>query len=174
MTVSAPVPAPPGPPAAGPFDPAGVAWNPVQPQLVTVRWLAGGLTGLALAIAAAVLALAVGRPWLWSFVGLVVAVTAVSLVLVRRRVRSIGWALRERDLYVRRGRIFRRLTVVPYVRIQYVDLQAGPLDRAFGLTSLTVNTAAAGVAVNLPGLSPETAAQLREALTDKAKLEPAA
>ncbi|MDR1806326.1 MAG: PH domain-containing protein [Propionibacteriaceae bacterium] len=169
--MSEPVSAPDSPDA--PFDPPGLDWQPVQRQLATARWLTAGVTFGVLGLAAIVLAL-LTSPWAWIGVGVVVALAAWVAWLIPRQVRAIRWAVRGRDLVVRKGIMFRRLAVVPYVRVQYVDIEAGPLDRHFGLANLKVNTAAAGVAVDVPGLAPDTAARLREILTDKANLEPAA
>ncbi len=60
----------------------------------------------------------------------------------------------------------RRLVVVPYGRMQYVDVQAGPLDRAFGIAQVQLYTASAGTDASIPGLPPEEAARLRDRLTE--------
>ena len=64
----------------------------------------------------------------------VVALMAVVAWLVERgRYRSWGYAERDDDLIVIRGLLFRRISVVPYGRMQFIDVTAGPIDRAFGL-----------------------------------------
>jgi len=80
------------------------------------------------------------------------------------------YAVRDRDLFQRKGIMFRNLAVVPYVRIQYVDIHVGPIERAFGLATLTVSTAAPTLAASLQGITPERAAELREILTNREKL----
>ncbi len=84
--------------------------------------------------------------------------------LVQRRVRS--WAYRERDddLLVRRGLLFRRLSVVPYGRMQFIDVTAGPIERSFGLATVRMHTAATASGARIPGLSREDAATLRDHL----------
>ena len=103
-----------------------------------------------------------------------VAVIAVLLVwqawLIPRRVRAMAYAIRDRDLFVRSGIMFRHLTVVPYVRIQYVDIHVGPIERAFGLASLTVNTASPTLAATVTGITPAIAAHLRDTLTNRDNL----
>jgi membrane protein YdbS with pleckstrin-like domain len=154
-----------------PFEVAGVDWQPVMRQLVTVRRLANGL-GDGLFVVALGVAAAVWRPWwLFALAGVALALSLWTQWLIPRQVRALAWGLRDRDLVFRQGVKFRQLTYVPFVRVQYVDIKAGPIDRAFGLTTVTVNTAASGLAATIPGLDPETAARLREALTDKSKLE---
>ena len=63
--------------------------------------------------------------------------------VVRRRFASWGYAEREDDLLVRRGVLFSRLSVVPYGRMQFVDVTAGPLERSFRLATVKMHTAAA-------------------------------
>jgi membrane protein YdbS with pleckstrin-like domain len=162
------------PPSGDPFDPVAAEWRPAQPGLLKVRLLGTAITAVLILVAAVIVFVASRWPWAWLPAGLLLAVTLPQLALIPRRVRAIGWAVRDRDLFYREGVMFRRLTVVPYTRVQYVDISAGPIERAFGLTTLKVNTAAASSAVTVPGLSPEEAARLRETLTDKSKLDPAA
>ena len=69
-----------------------------------------------------------------------------------RRYRAWGYAEREDDLLVRRGVMIRRLTVVPYGRMQFVDVTAGPVDRLFGLATVQLHTAAAATDARIPGL----------------------
>ena len=56
-------------------------------------------------------------------------------------------------------------TVVPFVRVQHIDVTRGPFDKMFGTASLVVHTAGThNSIVTLPGLSPERAAEIREAI----------
>jgi hypothetical protein len=95
---------------------------------------------------------------------LVLAATAYALALLRRRVLSWGFAERDDDLLVRRGVLVRRLTVVPYGRMQFIDVTAGPFERAFGLATVQLHTAAAASDARIPGLEAADAARLREQL----------
>jgi membrane protein YdbS with pleckstrin-like domain len=88
--------------------------------------------------------------WLWWYLG--------------RRARSWGYAEREDDLLVTRGIMMRRLVIVPYGRMQLVDVQAGPIDRALGLARVQLHTAAAATDASIPGLPPDVAAALRDQL----------
>jgi membrane protein YdbS with pleckstrin-like domain len=85
-------------------------------------------------------------------------------IVIGRRVRSWGYAERSEDLLVTSGILFRRLVVVPYGRMQLVDLRAGPLDRALGITTVQLHTAAATTDASIPGLLPDVAAALRDRL----------
>lgn len=91
-------------------------------------------------------------------------VTGLALSAVSRRWRAWGYAEREDDLLVRRGVLVRRLSVVPYGRMQYVDVTAGPLDRKLGLARVTLHTAAAASDASIPGLAAEEATRLRDRL----------
>ncbi|MBC7290875.1 MAG: PH domain-containing protein [Actinotalea sp.] len=148
----------------GPFDPQGVVWQRVSPRLTTVRLIstAGALAvPLLVTLAIAVLGSAT---WLWALPAAVLAVGVWAAVLVPRQVRAIGYAERDEDLLIRRGILFRALVVVPYGRMQLVDVQAGPLDRWGGIAKLQLHTAAASTDAVIPGLPPEEAARLRDRL----------
>jgi membrane protein YdbS with pleckstrin-like domain len=85
---------------------------------------------------------------------------------VRRRVCAWAYCEREDDLLVRRGVLFSRLSVIPYGRMQFVDVRAGPVERAFGLATVRMHTAAAASDARIPGLSGEEAARLRDRLAE--------
>jgi membrane protein YdbS with pleckstrin-like domain len=95
----------------------------------------------------------------------VAAVGIIRSITVVRAVRAWGYAERERDLLVRHGLLIRRLSIVPYARMQFVDVTAGPLERAFGLATVQLHTAAAASDARIPGLAPAEAARLRDRLT---------
>jgi hypothetical protein len=117
------------------------------------------VTALALACAAASSTLAVAAA----------AVGAVLIVLcwvsIGRNLRSWGYVERADDLLVTHGALFKKLTVVPYGRMQLVDVEAGPLERSFGLVSVKLHTAAATTDAKVCGLTPDTASGLRDRLT---------
>ncbi|WP_168916523.1 PH domain-containing protein [Microcella flavibacter] len=102
-------------------------------------------------------------PWLALGIGLGVIFLLV-IAFTPRRVRAIGYRLREDDLLFRRGILFQRFAAVPYGRMQLVDISRGPVARAVGLAELKFVTAAASSGVLIPGLPLETAEQLRDHL----------
>lgn len=68
-------------------------------------------------------------------------------------------------LYIERGVFTRVTTVVPFVRVQHVDSQRGPLERLVSLATVVVYTAGSRSAdVAIPGLTPDRAEGLREEL----------
>jgi len=155
--------------SAGQFagDDGGVRWLRPSPRLLVLRRLEVG--GVAL-LAAAAAALVVG---IWAGAGpgagSAIAVLALGLVaerFVRRRFTAWGYAERQDDLLVRRGVLFTRLSVVPYGRMQFVDVTAGPFERAFGLATVRMHTAAAATDARIPGLDRDEAARLRDQLAE--------
>lgn len=131
-------------------------------MLRLLLWGAGlGMLLLALAVVTAVLAGA-----LPTLAVLVTGGAAVAALLagVERRWRAWGYCERADDLLVRRGVLVRRLTVVPYGRMQYVDVVSGPLERRFGLANVTMHTAAAATHARVPGLPLPEATRLRDRL----------
>ena len=99
----------------------------------------------------------------------VIVILLINAFLAFRRVRAIGYILREDDLLFRRGIMFERVIAVPYGRLQLVDVNRGPLLRALGLSTLEFVTAAAATGVNLPGLPAEEAESLRDRLVELAE-----
>jgi membrane protein YdbS with pleckstrin-like domain len=85
---------------------------------------------------------------------------------VQRRVRAWAYCERDDDLLVRRGVMITRLSVVPYGRMQFVDVIAGPIERAFGLATVHMHTAAAASDARIPGLSQMEASRLRDHLAE--------
>lgn len=82
--------------------------------------------------------------------------------------RYFRYAVREHDLLVQAGVLFRRWSAVPHSRIQHVDTRQGPLERALGLARLQIFTAA-GVSADgsIPGLDAQEAERLRDELSHK-------
>jgi uncharacterized protein len=102
----------------------------------------------------------------YGLAGAALVVGGLLWILVGRRVRSWGYAEREDDLLVRRGVMFTRLSVVPYGRMQFIDVTAGPLERAFRLATVRLHTAAAATDARIPGLERDDAAGLRDRLAE--------
>jgi uncharacterized protein len=93
-----------------------------------------------------------------------VLVTGLALLFLRNRFRSWQYQERDEDLVVKRGVAFRRLSVVPYGRMQFVDVTAGPIERLFKLSTIKLHTAAAASDARIPGLEQSEAARLRDQL----------
>jgi hypothetical protein len=147
------------------FAPPGEAWVRLSPRLLAQRRLVLGLCCALGGLVATGLLVGLGLSWL-AVLAPVVAVIAFGWgwVLLGRNFRSWGYAERADDLLVTHGLIVRKLTVVPYGRMQFVDVSAGPLDRAFSIARVQLHTASAATDAAIPGLPPEEAARLRDQL----------
>ena len=152
------------------------ALTPVDPKYRTVLRLSIALATLPFLIAAAVLELV--RPFGSSVMHGAVFVPALVLAVAliwrwpRRRYHARGYDLGTDRLRVVRGVMWRSDTVVPFGRIQHIDVTRGPVERLFGLSTLVVHTAGNhNHAVPLPGLSEETAAAMREEIRAHIKRE---
>jgi membrane protein YdbS with pleckstrin-like domain len=96
----------------------------------------------------------------------VVALGLAFLWFVFRRYRAWTYQERHEDLVVARGVMVRRLSVVPYGRMQFVELTAGPFERMFKLSTVKLHTAAAASDARIPGLERTEATRLRDRLTE--------
>lgn len=74
-----------------------------------------------------------------------------------------AWQFRvgEGALHLRHGVVARRESTIPYHRVQHIDLEAGPLERRMGLTSLILRTASASSDSTVPGIDAGEADALR-------------
>ena len=142
------------------------AWHRPSPRLRRVRHVEALVPTAAAAVAIAVL-LALDEGALAAVAGALAVLVAGGVldVLLQRRVGAWGYLEREDDLLVRRGLMVRRLSVVPYGRMQFVDVTAGPIERSFGLATVRLHTAAAASDARIPGLEAAEAARLRDQLT---------
>jgi len=102
-------------------------------------WVAGVLAAAALT--------GFGGLLVWSWTGLVW--------------RAWQFRIGDRALHLRHGVLTRRESTIPYHRVQHIDLEAGPLERRFGLTSLILRTASASSDSTVPGIDAADAEALR-------------
>jgi membrane protein YdbS with pleckstrin-like domain len=91
---------------------------------------------------------------------------AIAVVTVpARRAQRWGFKIGEGQLRVARGWLFRTDTIVPFVRVQHIDVGQGPVERWFGLSHLVVHTSGThNSTVTLPGLHADLAAAMRETI----------
>ncbi len=154
-----------------PFDVAGVQWRPVSPKLATVRRIVLAVWCLVAALPPLVVGVWLGRWWVGALAALPLAGLIWGSWLIGRQVSAWAYAERDEDLLVRAGRIWRRMVVVPYGRLQYVDVDEGPIARMFGLASVQLHTASAGTDSQIPGLEAAEAARLRDRLTERGQAQ---
>jgi uncharacterized protein len=149
------------------FAPPTEQWRRISPSFTSMRRLTSAVAVVVVfGVAAIVVAVATGMWWLVALIVLAgIVVLAVRLVIVARQGRAWGFALRDDDLYITHGVMFRSLTAVPYGRMQLVEVNAGPVERAFGVSTVKLITASASTDATIVGLPPAEAAELRDRLT---------
>jgi membrane protein YdbS with pleckstrin-like domain len=141
-------------------------WTGLPPGLLRMRrlllvvWL--GLLAVALGL---LLGLLCGPVWA-AFALVPLALIGWGWVMIGRNWRSWRYAERADDLLISRGVLWREETVVPYGRMQLVEVTSGPVERHFGLASVQLHTAAAATDATIPGLDPAEAERLRDRLTE--------
>jgi membrane protein YdbS with pleckstrin-like domain len=142
-----------------------VTWLRPSPRLWSARRIQLAATTAVVVLPLAIVLAVAGEPT--AAIAAAAAFLAVAVAFyagLHGRYRAWGYAEREDDLLVRRGVMVRRLSVVPYGRMQFVDVTAGPVDRMFGLATVQLHTAAAATDARIPGLTVEEAHRLRDRL----------
>lgn len=157
-----------GPREAAFAPPDGFAWQRLSPRFRTQR----RIIALFWMVPVAVLgALPLGRTAGLVGAALWLAASLVSYGLVwiiaELEYRSWGYAERSDDLMVVQGVFNKRLTVVPYRRMEFVDVTAGLVDRWLGLATVRLHTAAATTDAKIPALPAPEAAKFRERLSSQ-------
>ncbi|ELZ01268.1 PH domain-containing protein [Natrialba asiatica] len=101
--------------------------------------------------------------------GVVVVGIVLGSAYAVRRYQVWQFDLQPDALYLERGVVTFVETAVPFVRVQHVDTQFGPIERILGLSSVVVYTAGTRNAdVRIPGLTPDRARELQDTLRDLA------
>ena len=148
-------------------------WRRPSARLLALRRVQVAVVAVAAAVAAGVGGSTAGLAPALGSVAAVLAAGVAAEWFVRRRVHAWAYAEREDDLLVRRGVMFTRLSVVPYGRMQFIDVTAGPFERSFGLATVRMHTAAAASDARIPGLEREEAARLRDRLAERGESQAA-
>jgi membrane protein YdbS with pleckstrin-like domain len=147
-------------------DVVGESWSSPSPKLGALRHCEALAGTVVVLLAVCLPLLLTGQQGAAGIAAAVVLLAgALTDVLLQRRVAAWGFCERSDDLLVRRGLMVRRLSLVPYGRMQFVDVSAGPLERSFGLATLRLHTAAAASDARIPGLPRAEAERLRDQLS---------
>lgn len=141
-----------------PLTPLDPAYKSVM-RIVTAIWLAILLVPVVIGEAAI--------PG-WHGVVAIPYLLLAAIILLRlpqRRWQARGYVMAEERLRVVRGMLFHSDTVVPFGRVQHIDVDQGPLERAYDIATLTVHTAGShNASVHLPGLKHADALAMRDAI----------
>lgn len=148
------------------FLPAGHDWKPVDPAYAKVELISTVIGWLILA------AITLTPTIIWAPNWAAVALGAFWLLIIvwrvtvaGRRARAWRYAEGEHDLMTSHGLMFKELLVVPYGRMQLVEVSSGPIQRMFGLSTITMKTASNETTAVIPGLASAEADRLRAELS---------
>jgi membrane protein YdbS with pleckstrin-like domain len=149
-----------------------VQLNPVHPsylKLLRIEWL---ITSAFLCSTVAVLIFFIPeiRYTIWAFILLIVALLIIFpyYFLLQKSFPYMAFAVRDHDVIYQRGWLIRSVKICPFNRIQNCNIQSGPLERKWGLASLTLYTAGtAGGDMRIPGLMQDEAERLRQYILSK-------
>lgn len=96
----------------------------------------------------------------------------LALFWVPRRYHYTGYLLREHDIHLRTGALWRQTTSVTLNRVQHIEISQGPLERSLGCCRLLIYTAGgAGQDLSIPGLDTDSAEQIRAWVLDRIESE---
>jgi len=165
-----PAPVTPQRPAEVTLRGGDLPWRPVSPMLTRVRLITAAAVVLPLLLVTLALGVFVTR---WVLLGtlVVLLVGLWAAWLISRQVSAISWVELDEEIVIRKGRMFRSLVSVPYGRLQYVDIQSGPLARANGIASCEIHTASPESGGSLPGLPVAEAEALRSRLAARGEAQ---
>jgi membrane protein YdbS with pleckstrin-like domain len=149
--------------------------HPVDPRTVRVARIIGFSVVLAISMAPLILFTigwgvgGIPGPVYLGILGVWLLLLASFLLLAYRwpaaRHRTLRYLVEEDGLRIRRGVFWRKVIWIPITRVQHTDVSQGPVQRKFGLGTLTVHTAGtAGASISLAGLEHGIASRLSDHL----------
>ena len=147
---------------------------PVEPAYRNVLRIRLGIVWIPIVAAAIVLDQAFNDTILYGLPSVLVPLLALISVAVapERIYRRLGYRVTDRLLQVVRGWLFHSDTIVPFVRVQHIDVTRGPVEKLFGIATLVVHTAGThNSIVTVPGLSPERAAEVRDIIREHVRTD---
>ena len=148
-----------------------VEWQPLHPRYAREQQIVRGLAIVLIALGFSGIAMFRG-PTFFPFAPIAIVGVLAAAALITWPAIALprcGYALRERDMVYRHGVIFRKVTTVPFNRIQHVEVSHGPIDRRFGIGTLKLYTAGgSGGDLSVGGLPTETAERLRDFILSRA------
>ncbi len=152
----------------------GEALTKLDPAYKTALRISTAISAIPFCIGALVLegALAGASPLPYGvLIGLTVFVALALIIrLPGRRWAARGYHMSADRLRVVRGIFWHSDTVVPFGRVQHIDVDQGPIERALGISTLTLHTAGShNASVLLPGLRHDLAVEMREEIRERIK-----
>lgn len=147
-----------------------VQFEPLQPSHMYVNLIVVGIIFLFVLAGVTVLAFMVEevKPY---FVAGLLAILVVFGFLALVEIKAFkfrGYALRTHDILYRDGWLWKSWMVIPFNRIQHLEINQGPIDRIFDLASLQLFTAGGSSSdIEIDGLTPEQAADIKSFIMSK-------
>lgn len=115
------------------------------------------------------------EPAEWASIGMFTIIvmyvlTLIIWLIILPPIRFQRWRyeLTENYIDIAHGIVWRKRTIIPFVRVQNTDTRQGPILRAFRLAEVTVATAAGEH--KIPGLETDVADGLRDRAAELARL----
>ncbi|MCC2594244.1 PH domain-containing protein [Tessaracoccus sp. OS52] len=153
------------------FRPPGAQWQPLSPNYLKMKMiLILTVWPILIAIVVTPVAFLLPGPSWWILLVVLGLVWLWRILRQPKAVRRWGYAETDTDVYITHGLAWRQLTGVPYGRMQLVNVQSGPLERAFDLASVEMVTSSTSGTITIPGLSRDDAAALRDRLMERGEL----
>ncbi|PKR77465.1 hypothetical protein CEY16_12120 [Halalkalibacillus sediminis] len=140
------------------------AWKTAAILWMLIPWL--------VTIGGYIISYFVDFPYWIPTVALIVTIilTVVSIFIIPKlRWRRWRYELFDQEIYIQHGILIVSRTLVPMIRVQHVDTKQGPILKMFNLASLTISTAA--TTHEIPALLEEEAAELRDQISDLARVD---
>lgn len=110
---------------------------------------------------------------IWVIVGLSLVfllLASLGMLSTLRGFENKFYALREKDIVYKTGWLWKRTTTAPFIRVQHVSIDQGPIERQYNLSKLRIFTAGGNASdMTIPGLDPDTADKLKEFIVTKTK-----
>jgi membrane protein YdbS with pleckstrin-like domain len=132
---------------------------------LTIYVLCSLVVGIALSIAFLSELTSVWWACLWIFWALL---AAFAYFYGTRYAEMVRYGIRDNELFYRSGVWFQSMVIIPFRKIQHCELESGPLDRRFGLASLTIHTAGGDESdISIAGLSETQALRLKQFMTTR-------
>jgi membrane protein YdbS with pleckstrin-like domain len=147
-----------------------VVYEPLQPSHMYVNLIVVGIIFLFVLAGVTVLSFMVEevKPY---FLLALLAVVILFGFLTLAEVKSFkfrGYALRSHDILYRDGWLWKSWMVIPFTRIQHLEINQGPIDRIFDLASLQLFTAGGSSSdIEIDGLTPGQAADIKSFIMSK-------
>lgn len=152
-------------------------WTPLHPRfarrlqvaaLIRAVFIVGAWSALHFAVLSGARFIAEYLPWLPALAWTIISAFCLwSLVWPVVAVPRRGYVVRDKDLLYKSGVLWRSVKAFPFNRVQHTKLDSTPLDRRFGLASLSVFPAGAGAGQRIRGLGQETAERLRVYISER-------